>query len=175
MELDLPYLQKLSVGGWIVRSKRSEGSQKGQQSVALEFLNLGQEKEAQLLKFLDEYQLGPGAYQLTGLYPEGAVSRRRLKRFEIKLKGTATLSSSDGTVEKEISTRTLSASGGYFVTDHAPCLGENVRIRLQWPSPVEEPDTTFEVTGPVNRIEQISEEAWGFAVEFEEIIDLDMD
>ena len=95
IELDLPDLQNLSVGGWIVRSNPSENSPKGQQSVALEFLGLGQEKETQLLKFLDQYQLGPGAYNLTGLYPEGTVSKRQEKRFEIELMGTATMDSSN--------------------------------------------------------------------------------
>ena len=88
------------------------GSHQGRQSVAVEFLSLGQEKEAQLHKFLDEYQLGPGAYQLTGLYPEGAVSRRRLKRFEIKLMGTATLNSSDG----ELKTKRLTLSRTKVIT-----------------------------------------------------------
>lgn len=174
IELNLPHHPKVCVAGWIVRSSPTENGQERQQSVALEYLGLGGEEEAQLLKFLDQYQLSPGAYKLTGLYPESIVQKREDQRFEIQLMGTAILGGSNGTVEKSITTKDLSSSGGYFLTESSPRVGNNVRIRLQWPSQAEEPDTTFEVIGTVLRIEQVSEKTCGFAVEFQEIIDLDM-
>ena len=60
VELDLHHLQSVRVGGWIVRSKPIEGNSR--YSIALEFLGLGQEEQEKLLKFLDHYQLGSGAY-----------------------------------------------------------------------------------------------------------------
>ena len=57
--------------------------------------------------------------------------------------GTAMLDSTNGKQERKITTRNLCASGGYFLTDNSPWEGDQVKIRLQWPSQPEEPDTKF--------------------------------
>lgn len=173
VELDLPHLQNVCAGGWIVRSKPNENGKGKLHSVALEFLGLGREAEAELLQFLDEHQMGSGAYKLTGLYPAPEPRQRQEQRFQIELMGMATLDSQKGKLEQKIKTRDPSASGGYFISRKSPWVGEKVRLRLQWPSRAEAPDSAFEVVGTVRRIEQVSETACGFAVEFQEIIDLD--
>ena len=184
VELDLHHLQSVRVGGWIVRSKPIEGNSR--YSIALEFLGLGQEEQEKLLKFLDHYQLGSGASKMTGLCPTlpppaGAVPKRKEQRFHIELMGTAILDSANGKQERKIKTRDLCASGGYFFTDssspydpRSPWEGDQVKIRLQWPSQSEEPDTKFEILGTVLRAEQLSKETCGFAVAFQEIVDLDV-
>ena len=177
VKLDLHHLRPLRVGGWVVRSKPVEGDSR--YAIALEFLGLEQEERETLLTFLDHYQMGSGSYKITGLYPAlpppaGTVPKRQEQRFHIELMGTAMLDSTNGKQERKITTRNLCASGGYFLTDNSPWEGDQVKIRLQWPSQPEEPDTKFEILGTVLRIEQISEETCGFAVDFHEIIDLDV-
>ena len=134
IELNLPHHQKVCVAGWIVRSRPTENGQESQQSVALEYLGLGGEEEAQLLKFLDQYQLSPEAYKLTGLYPESIVQKREDQLFEIQLMGTAILGGSNGIVEKHYHQR--SEFLGRLLPDRElPSGGE----QRQNPSPVDFP------------------------------------
>ncbi|MEE8348897.1 MAG: PilZ domain-containing protein [Acidobacteriota bacterium] len=179
VELDLPHSKKLCVGGWVVRSTANESGQEDRHSIAMEFLGLGSEESEQLQKFLDRYQVGAGAYKITGLYPAlplpaNTVQRREERRFEIELTGTAVLRGAEGEMKQSITTRDLCASGGYFLSDSSPWVGDQVKIRLQWPSQAEQPDTTFEILGKVLRVEQETINTCGFAVEFQEIIDLDV-
>ena len=71
-------------------------------------------------------------------------------------------------VQKKVTSRDISAYGGYFLTDTGP-LGDRVELRLETPFETIELRTTLEMVGTVIRVDQLSQETCGFATKFEEM------
>ena len=69
--------------------------------------------------------------------------------------------------EKEITTRDISAYGAYFESALRPTISAIVVIRL----PIEQSEGQFEARATVVRVEQLSENNFGIAIKFQEILD----
>ena len=69
--------------------------------------------------------------------------------------------------EKEITIRDISAYGAYFESALRPQVSATLLIML----PIEQSEGRFEARATVVRVEQLSENTFGIAIEFQEILD----
>lgn len=77
----------------------------------------------------------------------------------------------DRNVQTGILSKNLGAHGAYFWTDVCPKIGDYVKVELVLTS---EPDekSGFEEFGTVLRVDEVSEEKYGVAVQFDAVPDL---
>ena len=95
------------------------------------------------------------------------VDRRVADRFSLPLKGTVVFTLGGKQDEREVITRNISAYGAYFVSALRPNVSASVVIRL----PIEQSEAQFEANATVVRVEQLSENTFGIAIEFQDILD----
>lgn len=95
------------------------------------------------------------------------IERRAVTRLGLPLTGTVILEVQGKEVEKTIKTRDISASGGYFISEMSPTIGDRVKLFLEWPPDGKEPELLIKANGTVLRIESLSDKEWGFAVLFD--------
>ncbi len=95
------------------------------------------------------------------------IERRAVTRLGLPLTGTVTLEIQGKQVEKKLTTKDISAAGGYFISDTSPTIGDQVKLLLQWPPDGKEPELIINATGTVLRIDSLPERKSGFAVLFD--------
>ncbi len=93
------------------------------------------------------------------------VERRIADRFKLPLKGTVVFTVEGKKDERDITVRNISAYGAYFMADLRPDVSDNVTLLL----PIEESEGSFEAI--VVRVEEVSENTFGIAVEFDKTPD----
>jgi hypothetical protein len=94
---------------------------------------------------------------------------RFTKRLEVELTGKAIFSSFGRTVESHVVAKDLSAHGAYLLSGASPEVGDSVQVHLEQ----ESPRILFEAEGKVTRVDQISKDKQGIAVQFQAIPDLE--
>ncbi len=90
------------------------------------------------------------------------------KRLDMELTGTAVFTTFGRPFESRASAKDLSAHGAYLLCGSAPEVGDPVEISLHQ----EEPKIAFEAEGVVTRVDELSEDERGIAIEFQAIPDL---
>ena len=95
--------------------------------------------------------------------------RRGFTRLRLPFKGRATF---NGGGEKMVEARDISAGSAYIVADTCLSIGEEVKLLMQWPSETEDPAVILDAEGTVFRVDELSEDAWGCVIKFEEMPDL---
>jgi len=99
------------------------------------------------------------------------VERRIADRFKLPLKGTVVFTVGGKfwrrtkEEKRDITVRNISAYGAYFMADLRPDVSDKVTLLL----PIEESEGSFEAI--VVRVEEVSENTFGIAVEFDKTPD----
>ena len=97
------------------------------------------------------------------------IERRVVERFSMPLKGKAVFEVGSAQDESEIMTRNINAYGAYFESSLQPSVSGSVKIFL----PIEQAEGPFEVSATVVRVDQLAENLFGIAIEFDEIPDFE--
>ncbi len=92
------------------------------------------------------------------------IERRMEERFTLPLIGKATFTAQD---QREIKVRNISAFGLYFLVDLRPDVSDKVTLHL----PLNMSGGPFEATATVVRVEEGSDNTFGVAASFEEILE----
>ncbi len=95
------------------------------------------------------------------------IERRIAERFTLPLKGKATFTVAGAQDQREIRVKNISAFGIYFLVDLRPDVSEKVTLHL----PVNLSGSPFEPTATVVRVEEGSDNTFGVAASFEEILE----
>jgi hypothetical protein len=90
-------------------------------------------------------------------------------RIDVELSGKATFTSFGRPVESQVVATDLSAHGACLVSGVSPEVGDLVQFHLQQ----EKPKISFEAEGEVTRLDQLSGDKHGIAIEFQTISDLE--
>jgi len=94
------------------------------------------------------------------------IERRIAERFTIPLIGKATFTVAGAQDQREIKVRNISAFGIYFLVDLRPDVSDKVTLHL----PDNWSGSPFEPTATVVRVEEGSDNTFGVAASFEEIL-----
>ena len=95
------------------------------------------------------------------------IERRIAERFTLPVIGKATFTVAGAQDQREIKVRNISAFGIYFLVDLRPDVSEKVTLHL----PVNLSGSPFEPTATVVRVEEGSDNTFGVAAQFEEILE----
>jgi len=95
------------------------------------------------------------------------IERRMAERFTLPLKGKAAFTVAGAQDQREIKVRNISAFGIYFLVDLRPDVSDKVTLHL----PVKLSGAPFEPTATVVRVEEGSDNTFGVAASFEEILE----
>ena len=95
------------------------------------------------------------------------VERRITERFAIPLKGRATFTVAGVQDQREIKVKNINAFGIYFLVGLRPDVSDKVTLHL----PVNLSGDPFEPTVTVVRVEEGSDNTFGVAARFEEILE----
>ena len=95
------------------------------------------------------------------------IKRRIAERFTLPLIGKATFTVAGAQDQREIQVRNISAFGIYFLVDLRPDVSDKVTLHL----PVNVSGGPFEATATVVRVEEDSDNTFGVAASFEEILE----
>ena len=95
------------------------------------------------------------------------IERRMAERFTLPLIGKATFTVAGAQDQREIKVRNISAFGIYFLVDLRPDVSDKVTLHL----PVNLSGDPFEPTATVVRVEEGSDNTFGVAAQFEEILE----
>lgn len=97
----------------------------------------------------------------------GLVSseERFTKRLDVGLTGKAIFTSRGRPLESRVKAKDLSAHGAYLLSNASPQVGDPVQIHLHQ----ENPKILFEAEGKVTRVDQLSQDECGIAVQFQTI------
>ncbi len=95
------------------------------------------------------------------------IERRMAERFTLPLKGKATFTVAGAQDQREIKVRNISAFGIYFLVELRPDVSDKVTLHL----PVNLSGGPFEPTATVVRVEEGSDNTFGVAASFEEILE----
>lgn len=101
-----------------------------------------------------------------------SLKRRSAKRFDVELTGMVFSKTGERIVVQKVLSRNISGWGAYLLTAKCPRIGDRIEVYLSQPSEIKLPKISFGAVGRILRVEQLSEKEWGFAVKFEEVIDL---
>ncbi|MDA2935534.1 PilZ domain-containing protein [Acidobacteria bacterium AH-259-D05] len=94
--------------------------------------------------------------------------QRASERIDVHFTATITFKTEGKEWQSEVKTKDFSAGGVYMLAETCPGVGEHIRIRLH----LKESQAVFETAGTVLRVDQLSEQACGFAVQFDQIPDI---
>ncbi len=95
------------------------------------------------------------------------IERRIAERFTIPLIGKATFTVAGAQDQRDITVKNISAFGLYFFVDLRPDVSDKVTLHL----PVNLSGDPFEPTATVVRVEEGSDNTFGVAASFEEILE----
>ena len=95
------------------------------------------------------------------------IERRMAERFTLPLKGKAAFTVAGAQDQREIKVSNISAFGIYFLVDLRPDVSDKVTLHL----PVNLSGDPFEPTATVVRVEEGSDNTFGVAARFEEILE----
>ena len=95
-------------------------------------------------------------------------NKRVAPRLELEFQGSATAEVEGKKLQMQVITKDLNAYGAYLFTDAQP-EGGKVKIRLEWTSENEHSEVLFGATGTILRVDQLPDDRYGFAVEFDNI------
>ena len=95
-------------------------------------------------------------------------NKRVAPRLELQFEGSATAEAGGKKLQMQVTTKDLNAYGAYLFTDAQP-VGGKVKIRLEWTSENEHSEVLFGAAGTILRVDQLPDDRYGFAVEFENI------
>ena len=94
--------------------------------------------------------------------------RRAAARIQVSLVGTITV---EGQEPIKVYARDVSQEGAYLWGGVAPSVGDQVRVDLHSASELHQFQFSLEAVGTVGRVDPPEESKYGFAVDFEEILD----
>lgn len=99
--------------------------------------------------------------------------KREATRLRIPLEGTATLYSRESNLpipknQLEVTAKDITRFGGYFLTTNCPEVGDKVKFLLRGSFDSKDSKIVFEATGTMVRVDEPSQGAHGFAVQFED-------
>jgi c-di-GMP-binding flagellar brake protein YcgR len=94
--------------------------------------------------------------------------RRTTTRVEVPLIGTITV---EGKEPIKVYAKDISPDGAYLVGMTSPCVGDQVRINLKSSSEFHQFKFSLKAFGIVMRVDPPEERKYGFAVNFEQILD----
>ncbi len=100
------------------------------------------------------------------------MEKRVLRRFDVGLRGTAILDDGGRSVAGRVLSGNVSGSGAYVQTTISPRVGDCLIVDLHGPTKSRQLQISVRAVGRILRVEQLSEEAFGLAVKFEEITEL---
>ena len=99
-----------------------------------------------------------------------AVSDKRSKeRFNLELTGTAVFDPAGRAVEGKVLSENINGYGAYLWTHTRPQIGDVVAVDLHDPADPSQPELSLGAVGRILRVDQISKNAFGFAVQFDVI------
>lgn len=117
-----------------------------------------------LMKHLNLYNL-PDLSQYAAQAGLISLEERFTKRLDVGLTGKAIFTSRGRPLESRVKAKDLSAHGAYLLSDASPQVGDSVQVHLHQ----ENPKILFEAEGKVTRVDQLSEDECGIAVQFQAI------
>jgi len=94
--------------------------------------------------------------------------RRATTRVEIPLVGTITV---EGEKPIKVYARDIGQEGAYLWGSTSPRIGDKVRVDLHSSSELHQFTFSLEAVGTITRVDLHEERKYGFAVNFEEILD----
>ncbi len=95
------------------------------------------------------------------------IEPRMAERFTLPVIGKATFTVAGAQDQRDITVKNISAFGIYFFVDLRPDVSDKVTLHL----PVDVPGGLFEATATVVRVEEGSDNTFGVAASFEEILE----
>ena len=94
--------------------------------------------------------------------------QRRSERLKLEVEGFFIFRDQNGEgIGSKALVKDISQHGVYLISDVRPALGGQVELLLKWPQEGSTKERLLELYGKVVRLENLSTETYGFAVDFD--------